>query len=61
MRTLEFPAEVAIGGVEARADDLVRDSGRVVNEAERLIRALLRGERLSLKSRYTPPGRIRTN
>ena len=60
MRVLELPAEVAIGGVEACADGLARDSARAAEEAERLVLALLRGELLAPKApKAPPPPRVR--
>lgn len=47
MRVLELPAEVTIGGIEARADGLAREAERAAEEAERLVLALLRGELLA--------------
>lgn len=57
MRVLELPAEVAIGGVEARADGLAREAARAAEEAERLVLALLRGELLAARAPrpVTPP------
>jgi hypothetical protein len=46
VRVLEIPAEVAIGGIEARAEGLAREAARAAEEAERLVLAILRGERL---------------
>lgn len=54
MRVLELPAEVTIGGVEARADGLAREAARAAEEAERLVLALLRGELLAPRSARSP-------
>jgi hypothetical protein len=60
VRVLELPAEVAIGGVEARADGLAREAARAAEEAERLVLALLRGELLAPKApRSAPPRKSR--
>jgi hypothetical protein len=60
VRVLEIPAEVAIGGIEARAEGLAREAARAAEEAERLVLAILRGERLPpRRPAPPPPSRIR--